>query len=161
MPRRFPLYRFAALILSFAALVWFVHIWQRTAPIVKRYDLSSFLRTTLPAVPFWDNYIVAMHGTYLADSNDTDAVLSSEKGDHDKLHDWLQANVYDGRSLAGVLRWPLAGFGIVLIAGMALGGWMDRRRVEDRVVRGPRLISKWRWNWPIWGRRRGLYIETR
>lgn len=162
MPRRFPLYRFAALIISFAALFWFVRIWQRSAPVVQRYDLFSFLRTTLPEVPLLHDYAVVMRGGYLAVSDDTDGLrLASGKYDHDRLHAWLQANVYEGRSLAGVLRWPLAGFGIVLIGAMAAGGWMDRKRNRDTVLRGPRLIGKWRWNWGTWGRHRGFYIETR
>lgn len=162
MPHRFPLYRFTALILSFAALVWFIRIWQRNAPVVQRYDLFSYLRTTLPEIPLLHDYTLVTRGNYLAVSTDTDELrLSSGKYDHDKLRGYLQTNVYDGRLLVGVLRWPLAGFGLVLIVGILAGGWMDRRRTEDRVLRGPRLISKWRWNWGTWGRRKGFYIETR
>lgn len=163
-PRRFPLFRFVALSLSLAALAWFVSIWQRGLEPVQRYDLPAYIRTTLPEVPYWTSYSLAVTGRYLAIPGQ-DFTLSASKYDHDKLRAWLQENVYE-TPLWLFAKWPLGGFAILLILTMAAGWRLDRsmnaEARDGRVIRGPQLISHFRWNLRTWRRRtRGFYIETR
>jgi type IV secretory pathway TraG/TraD family ATPase VirD4 len=68
---------------------------------------------------------------------------------------WLRVHIYDGRTLAGLLRWPLGGFGILLFLLVLTGARLDRihdRKARDgRRLRGPGLISRWRFNRQIKG----------
>jgi hypothetical protein len=165
-PNRWPLFRLLGFALSCAALYWFFGLWNKHAPLAQRYDLAAYVRTSLPPVPFWSTYTVVEHDGNLAIPSDNgDFTLAKRKIDPGRLRSWLQANVYGGLPLWRVLQWPLAGFAAVLLALMVAGGYLDRRTNSEarvgRLIRGPRLISKWRWNWRTRFSKRGLYIETK
>ena len=68
---------------------------------------------------------------------------------------WLRIHIYRGRTLAGVLRWPLSGFGISLLLLVVTGARLDRahdRKARDgRRLRGPGLTTRWRFNWQTRG----------
>src|SRR6185312_689038 len=78
---------------------------------------------------------------------------------------WLRIHIYGGRTLAGVLRWPLAGFGITFLLLVLTGARFDRRRNVEarngRRLRGPGLISRWRFNRQTKGAGLRFRIENR
>jgi hypothetical protein len=78
---------------------------------------------------------------------------------------WLRIHIYSGRTLAGVLRWPLCGFGISLLLLVVTGARLDRahdRKARDgRRLRGPGLISRWRFNRQTKGDGLRFRIENR
>jgi hypothetical protein len=68
---------------------------------------------------------------------------------------WLRIHIYGGRTLAGVLRWPLSGFGItsllLVLTGASFDRAHDREARNGRRLRGPGLISRWRFNRKVKG----------
>jgi type IV secretory pathway TraG/TraD family ATPase VirD4 len=68
---------------------------------------------------------------------------------------WLQLEIYNGRSPAAELRWPLIGFGICLVIFVLIGSRFDRKHDtkarDGRLLRGPSLTSRWRFNWQTKG----------
>lgn len=166
-PLRWPYFRILALLLSLASLGGFVHLWCLRAPLLESYYLPTYLRTTLPEVPFWRTY------TILETKNNVSALPSDEgelhpvslKLGHDQLRNGLRDEIYGGRPLYSVLRWPLMGFIVVLVTLMRFGALLDRsinsEARDGRLIRGPRIISHWLWNLKIPRKRRGLFIETR
>jgi hypothetical protein len=154
------------MLLSLCALGYFVHVWRAHAPLMQAFYLPTYIRTTLPAIPFWNHYSVLMTGSEKARLDDAgDFVPRSRKENHDELGAFLRENVYEGRSLYSVLRWPLIGFAIVFLLLTPLGGKIDRginsEARDGRLIRGPRIISHWRWNLRTLGKPSHFYIETR
>src|SRR6478752_7478647 len=118
-PNRWPLFRLLGFALSCAALYWFFSLWSKHAQIVQRYDLPAYARTTFPPVPFWNTYTVVEHCVNLAIPSDGGTfTVAKRKIDPDRLHSWLQVNVYGGLPLWRVLQWPLVGFLAVLLVLM-------------------------------------------
>ncbi|MGI8959576.1 MAG: type IV secretion system DNA-binding domain-containing protein [Bryobacteraceae bacterium] len=78
---------------------------------------------------------------------------------------WLREYIYHDRSFALVLRWPLTGFGMCLIGFLATGAFLDRAHNKEarngRLLRGPGLISRWRFNWGTNGDGLRFRIENR
>jgi len=165
-PRRTPIYRLLGLVLSLACGFLFVKAWLRfSASTLEAYYLPTYLKLTLPELPKLpkigkkddgrDGYKLVFFGSYLA----TDEMFLHPPG---RLHvgyvrlsraaceRFLRTQIYAGRSLAGVLRWPLAGFGFVFLIAVAAGAYWDRqhnREARDgRLLRGPFLTSRWAFN---------------
>jgi type IV secretory pathway TraG/TraD family ATPase VirD4 len=63
---------------------------------------------------------------------------------------WLRSNIYSGRSLAAVLHWPLSAFDICFVGLVFAGAQLDRKQDaaarNGRLLRGPHLVSRWRFN---------------
>lgn len=64
---------------------------------------------------------------------------------------WLEQYIYGGRRLAALRHWPLTGFGICVIGFVATGAFLDhtnnKQARNGRLLRGPELISRSRFNW--------------
>lgn len=165
-PRRTPIYRFLGLLLSLACGFLFVKAWLRfSATTLEAFYLPTYIKLTLPELPKLpkygrkadglDSYKVVFFGRYLG----TDRMFLQPPG---PLHvgyvrlsraaceRFLRTQIYSGRNLAGVLRWPLAGFGLVFLLAVGTGAYWDRlhnREARDgRLLRGPFLTSRWRFN---------------
>lgn len=160
-PRRFPLYTIAGIIMSLAALVWFFRLWQKHAPFVQSHDIWTYARVTGPAVPFWKSYRILMNGRDFAIPSDQGTFyFESRIVPHGWLRQFLREQVYSDQPIWRVLLWPLGGFGVVLIALVGAGTYLDRKQGKDRLIRGPELVSRWKWNGDIPRRNRGPFIQT-
>jgi hypothetical protein len=155
-------------LLGFLLSVWagafFIVHWAKAQQPSERYDLWAYVRTSLPQIPYWHTYTVAMDGKHLAREGDPITHLEKLESDPETLRAWLQDNVYH-QPLWLLLKWPLAGFGLAFFIALMLGSWIDRKRNADArdgtILRGPRLISKWAWNREVKRDNRGFWIKTR
>lgn len=63
---------------------------------------------------------------------------------------WLRTNIYSRRTAAEVLRCPLIAFGFCFTGLVFVGARLDRKHDaaarDGRLIRGPRLVSRWRFN---------------
>ena len=166
-PRRWPVYRFAGLILAVACGLLLIRLWVKLAPPLEQFYFGTYLKGSLfsdfPTIPFHGRasqsgspFHVAFVGRYIAtddllehspDPLSVRIVRLNPKG----FHAWLQQHIYHGRTLLQVLRWPLAGLGVCVVVFVALGAYLDqahdREARNGRRLRGPGLISRWRFNW--------------
>lgn len=165
-PRRTPIYRLLGLALSLACGFLLVKAWLRfSASTLEAYYFPTYLKLTLPELPKLpkigrkndgrDAYKLVFFGPYLA----TDEMFLHPPG---RLHvsyvrlsrsaaeGFLRTQIYSGRSLAGVLRWPLTGFGFLFTLAAGMGAYWDRlhnrEAREGRLLRGPFLTSRWGFN---------------
>jgi hypothetical protein len=79
----------------------------------------------------------------------------------------LQQDIYEGKTVWSVLLWPIIGASLVLLLSMSLAFVFGRNESDEarngRLLRGPRLISQWRFLLPMLfnKKNRGFYIETK
>jgi len=163
-PHVFPFFRFMALLLALAALIPLITLWQHHVPLPESYDLKAYALTQVPG-PFKHTYSVLEYGRNLAVPSDPGTfTLQTRAYDREKLHEWLRDNVYAGQPIWRVLRWPLAGAGVVLLLLFPIGAWLEdrinREARDGRLIRGPQIVSHWRWNLRTWGKARNFYVET-
>jgi hypothetical protein len=166
-PRRWPVYRFAGLILALACGLLLIRLWFKLAPPLEQFYFPTYVKGSLfsdfPTIPYHGHasgggtaFHLAFCGPYIA----TDELLQHPAGplsirvvrlSPKGFHAWLQGHIYRGRTLTQTLRWPLAGFGFCLILFVAPGAYLDqahnREARNGRRLRGPGLISRWRFNW--------------
>jgi type IV secretory pathway TraG/TraD family ATPase VirD4 len=162
-PHRFPVFRFLGLGAALLCGFLFIRLWVRSAPPLESFYFPTYVQTTLfadlPTLPSRHGngslFDVVFVGPYLANEQ----LLEHPKGPvrvrrvalkPPVFGVWLHRYIYHNRSLATVLRWPLAGFGICLIWFIGAGAFLDRSHNKEarngRLLRGPGLISRWRFN---------------
>jgi len=162
-PRRYPVWRFVGLGLAVLCGVLLVRLWLNLAPPLERVYFWTYVRTTLFSdIPNLGahhgrgpSFSVVFVGPHPASSH----LLEHPTGSisvrrlalkPQAFQTWLQTYIYSGRSLASVLRWPLAGFGFCFVLFIAAGAVLDRSHNRSarngRLLRGPGLISRWRFN---------------
>jgi Type IV secretion-system coupling protein DNA-binding domain len=167
-PRRAPLFRFAGLALSVLFGILFIRGWYLwSASPLERFYLPTYSRLTLFAdlsLPTLSHKLPSFPVVFVGRTMATDASLGNSPGavtirdmtaHSDSFALWLRTNIYGGRSLNGVLRWPLAGFGfcfvLLVVAGARLDHRYDAKARNGRLLRGPSLTSRWRFNWQTRG----------
>ena len=78
---------------------------------------------------------------------------------------WLRGAVYDGQTCTQLLRVPLMTWAGVLVCALIAGGMSDVRRKErGRVgiqIRGPELVSRWKFNSIVKGDGFPIVLENR
>lgn len=165
-PRRWPIYRFAGLILAVTCGLLFIRLWFQLASPLERFYFPVYVRGTLvPDLPTMSlhgrvparepAFYVAFLGRYVA----TDELFQHPPGpvsvrsvrlSRAGFLAWLQEHIYHRRTLVQTLRWPLAGFGFCLILFVAAGAYLDHAHNLEarngRRLRGPGLVSRWRFN---------------
>jgi hypothetical protein len=144
-----------------------VRVWLGYgATPLERFYFSTYVRLTLfsdfPSFPKLGHgsadvrsFSVVFIGRYLATSDE----LQEPRGPlairnialrPEGFAGWLRIHIYDGRTLIGVLRGPLTGFGITFLLLVLPGAHFDRAHDGEarngRRLRGPGLISRWRFN---------------
>jgi hypothetical protein len=158
----------------------FTRLWIKIAPPLEQFYFATYVKGTLfsdfPAKPFHkrglesgNSFHVAFLGPYIA----TDDLLRHPPGplsvrvvrlNPSGFHLWLQQNVYHGKTLAGTLRWPLTGVGFCIVLFVCAGAYLDhahnREARNGRRLRGPGLISRWRFNWRTRGDGLGFRIDN-
>ena len=171
-PRRFPVWRTAGLLLSLAFGAMLVRAWLVwIATPLERFYFPSFVRLTvfadLPNLPKLGRKRasdVSFPVVFVGQTPATEAAIGTTRTQisirdlrlqPDRFADWLRADIYGGHSVYGVLRWPLSGFGICLIAFVVIGAGLDQRHDSEarngRRLRGSGLTSRWLFNWQIKG----------
>lgn len=136
---------FLALLITVAAAIGSMRLWWLSAPINQTRYLLDYCRLTfhIPSSTFWPYRIEAVQHIPIAA---------------------LPEAVYDGLPLYQVLLWPLiatvtAGMLGMFIASLLAG---DPNGKQDRVIRGPRLVTSRQFNLrTIFKRKGAFYIETR
>lgn len=171
-PRRFPLLRMLAILLSLLIGLGFIRLWLVfTAAPLQRFYFFSYVRVSLaealPQLPqlrrnvdLPQSFTVVFTGKTLTTSD----VVGSQAGavslhqlrlEPEVFRRWLQLHIYDGRTLAVVLRWPLIGFGLTFVTLFLAGARWDRSHDaearEGRRLRGPKLTNRWLFNWKTRG----------
>jgi hypothetical protein len=163
-PHRFPVFRFVGVAAALFCGLLLIRLWVKSAPPLQQFYFLTYVRTTLfadlPTLPSkhgtGSSFDVVFVGSYLANED----LLKHPSGPvsvrrlslkPSAFGVWLQRYIYSNRSVATVLRWPLAGFGICLVAFVAAGAFLDHSHNKEarngRLLRGPGLISRWRFNW--------------
>jgi hypothetical protein len=168
--------------LSLACGAIFVRAWlSYAATPLERFYFPTYARLTLfkglPALPrpghtgeSPNSFSVVFEGEYLA----TDSLLRQPSDrlvirnvtlQPEGFMRWLRIHIYGGRTLAGVLRWPLGGFGISLLLLVLTGARLDRAHDSmarnGRRLRGPSLISRWCFNRQTKGDGLRFRVESR
>src|SRR6185437_13041915 len=116
-----------ALVLSLASCVLLAWAWISHLPLVERYDMPAYIRTSVPAVPFWATYTLVAHDGHLATPEEAGTFyIVKQKRDPARLHYWMRTRVYYA-SLWWVLRVPLGIGGFVGLLLLIIGGTIDRR----------------------------------
>jgi hypothetical protein len=179
-PRRWPVYRFIGLALAIGCGLLFVRLWAKLAAPLEQFYFATYVKGTFlsdfPRVPFHTRglqsgktFHVAFLGPYIA----TDDLLRHPPGslairtvrlNPNGFHIWLQHHVYHGRTLGQTLRWPLGAFGFCVVLLVGAGAYLDhahnREARNGRRLRGPGLISRWRFNWRTKGDGLGFRIDN-
>jgi hypothetical protein len=66
------------------------------------------------------------------------------------FHKWIKDAIYRGKSLQEWLLWQIVGTGILALLLVGGGAYLDREHDREarngRHLRGPRLVSRWRFN---------------
>lgn len=156
-----------AMAIGVASFAFFTHLWKQRAPLLEGEYITDYIRLSLPAIPGWNKYELVYKGEYLALPTDTGhLVRSNEHVDRQKLQAWLRANIYEGKALPLVLLWPLLETALIFLPCVTLAIRLTRaanREARDgRLLRGPRLVSHWRFNLrSLFRRKGGFYIESR
>jgi type IV secretory pathway TraG/TraD family ATPase VirD4 len=159
-PRRAPVFRVTGMILSLVLGALFLHVWfVRSAALLERFYLPTYLRLTVfgglnlghkqpqfPVVFSGRNPAISSSLEHLP-GNLTIRQMSMRP---DAFSAWLRTEIYNGKSPAQVLRTPLMGAGISLVLLVLVGSYLDRKHDskarDGRLLRGPRLISRWCFN---------------
>ncbi|MFL6448099.1 MAG: type IV secretion system DNA-binding domain-containing protein [Bryobacteraceae bacterium] len=162
-PRRVPIFRLTGMAVSLLLGILFVRAWLvwSASPLERFYlptysRLSLFSRFSLPILGHKSTgFRVVFVGRFLATDasleNGTAAISIREITTSPySFRTWLQANIYGEKSLARALEAPLIGFGIcfvsLMFAGARLDWKSDARAREGRLLRGPSLTSRSRFN---------------
>jgi hypothetical protein len=180
-PQRFPVYRLSALLLALFCGLLLVRLWFRFAPPLARFYFPVYLKQALTGrlpgqgsdgtiAPGGTPFAVAFVGPHVA----TDGLLEHPDGplsvrvvrlDPAGFYGWLESHVYHGRTPAGVLRWPLSGFGFLLVLFVVCGAYLDRARNQEarngRRLRGPGMLSRWEFNRQTRGDGLGFRLDNR
>ena len=179
-PRRWPVYRFVGLGLAVACGLLFIRLWMKVASPLEQFYFATYVKgalfSDLPRVSLHrhelqsgDGFYVAFVGPYVA----TDELLRHPPGplsvrmvrlNPKGFYLWLQQHVYHGRTLAQTLRWPFTGFGFCVVLFVCAGAYLDhahdREARNGRRLRGPGLISRWRFNCRTKGDGVGFRIDN-
>ena len=167
-PEQFPWRIIGAFVVAIVAFLWFTTLWKSQAPTLQREYLTDYIRLSVLDWRLSSRYVVIYAGTRVATLSDTGTLVRRyEKRTSAAWKAWLQQDIYEGKSLAYTLRWPLDGAGAILLLLLVLAARRERRarqRARDgRLLRGPELISHWKFNRKLWfnKRNRGFYIEAK
>lgn len=150
-----------------ASFAFFTHLWKQRAPLLQGEYIADYIRLSLPAIPGWHKYELVYKGNYLALPTDTGHLVRSyEQVDRQKLQKWLRTNIYDGNPLPLVLIWPLFGAALIFLPSVTLAIRLTRAANHEardgRLLRGPQLVSQWRFNLrTLFRRKGGFYIESK
>lgn len=129
-PRRFPVWRMTGLILSVVCGALFIRAWLIWAATpLERFYFSTFVRLAvfrdLPSMPKPGHKAESsklFSVVFLDQTPATDATITAAPAHilihhlalkPDRFAEWLQANIYNGRSTFELLHWPLGGFVLV------------------------------------------------
>lgn len=179
-PRRLPVYRLTGLVFALACGVLFIRLWVKLAASLEQFYFATYVKgalfSDLSRMPLHrrglssgEAFHVAFLGPYIA----TDDLLRDPPGplsvrivrlNPDGFHTWLQQHVYHGRTLTQTLRWPLGAFGFFVVLFVSAGAGLDRAHNLEarngRRLRGPGLISRWRFNRRTKGDGLGFRIDN-
>jgi hypothetical protein len=165
-PRKLGKFRLAALVISLILGGCFIYLWKSKAanPLQQFYFWRyGWLTLTadgpsLPHAAKVKEYPAVFAGEFLA----TSSMIAVPPGPiqirkvhlaPEAMRKLLQANIYNGYTFWGALRYPLAGFFACFLPLMFFGFRLDRKRNEaarnGRVLRGPNLVSRWRFNYEM------------
>jgi hypothetical protein len=132
-----------ALLATLAAAIGSMRLWWLQAPINETRYLIDYCasHSTFPAIRLWRYRI--------------------EEVQH--LPIMALPDVYDGRPLYQVILWPLIATVAVGMCSLVLAAiFSSGVKKQDKVIRGPRLVSHRQFNLrTIFKRRGAFYIETR
>lgn len=180
-PRRFPIYRFTGLLLALVCGFLFIRVWLKLASPLERFYFADYLKDALfpefPTLPLHRRTLrnatafqVVFSGKYVA----TDESMNRPVGpisihtlelNSSPFQVWLREHIYRDQTLVVVLKWPLIGFGACLVLLVAGGARLDRTHNREarngRRLRGPGLISRWRFNWRTKGNGLRFRLDNR
>lgn len=181
-PRRFPVWRVSGLVLSVVCGLLLIRAWLSWAATpLERFYFPTYVRLSLfpdlPSLPklghkagSGKSFLVVLVGQNpLTDKTIAGPLAQMSIRDlplqPDRFAEWLRTNIYDGHTLFEALHWPLSGFAVCLIAFVVVGSRLDGRHDAEarngRLLRGPGLISRWRFNWQTKGDGLRFRIENR
>lgn len=181
-PRRYPILRMSGFVLSLICGMLLIRLWlHHAATPLQRFYFSTYVRLMmLPELPSLSthgrsagggkSFPVVFAGNKIASADTLDGArihlsIRELTLQPDRFAQWLRVNIYDGRSVTGLLHWPLTGFGFCLVCFVVSGARLDRRHDAEarngRLLRGPGLTSRWRFNWQIDGDGLRFRIENR
>lgn len=169
-PTKWPYGRLLAFGAALFTLWLALNSWmQRALPLQSTY-IMSYLRVSCydPGALFKYRVVLTSDG-YMATLEDHgEFIVAAEKvWDVPRYKEFLRDQVYGGQTIWQVLQTPFIMATLVLVAGFAFGSVYDNRRNSGarhgRLIRGPQVISKWKFNMPFWlGRKKkGMYIDSK
>lgn len=157
----------AAIMLALSIFGYSVKLWHDRAPLLQREYLWTYARLSLPEMPLWKTFTVIKRGETLALPSDS-GTFTREQAYlvRPAFHHWLRDTIYEGRALPEVLLIPIVvsatAFCLLLFCALAWDRSANRASRDGRLIRGPRLVSHWRWNLrTLFKRKSAFYIETR
>ncbi|MFL6450940.1 MAG: type IV secretion system DNA-binding domain-containing protein [Bryobacteraceae bacterium] len=162
-PRRIPAFRIVGMALSVALGILFIRAWLVwSATPLQRFYFPTYSRLTLVggfALPRPGHKGTGFRVVFVGRSLATDASLGNAPAavsirwitaNAESFRSWLQADIYRGKSLARALEYPLIGLGICFVSLAVAGAKLDRKydakAREGRLLRGPSLTGRWRFN---------------
>jgi hypothetical protein len=135
-----PIYALLATLGTFAGSM---RLWWMCTPRIESHYLPDLLRYSLN-IPSWKGWPYRIETVH-----------------HIPIQHLSEA-VYQGRNLAEVLIWPLVATGIVFmlsIAAVALLSDDSHQANTGTVLRGPRVITNFKWWLRGMGKKKGFYIQ--
>jgi hypothetical protein len=161
---RLPWFSIMAFLAGVSLTAMLLTFWIRKMPLVERYDMPAYFRTSLPEVPFWTSYTVVTHDGHLALPEETGTFrLEKKKFDPIVLHSWLHMWVYHS-SVWWVLKFPLLVSWLLLLGLLLWARTLDNRynlgTRDGHTLRGPELATAAQFNAKVKRQDRAFYIES-
>lgn len=181
-PWRFPAFRLLALAAGLGCSWLGLKMWEFAAGPLPAFYLPAYVRLSVTPSPLRAHFTLGKlrsAGTafpilFVGRTVATEALLPHLSGavsvhtmtvDREEFYGWLKTNIYSGKSPMQALRKPLY-FGETILVIFFLIGWHfdSRQRSKARkgkLLRGPSLISRWRFNWQTRGDGLAFRLENR
>ena len=171
-PRILPFYRVLALVLAAASTLGLMRLAISNANPLEQFYLPAYAKLTVarqfpmfPSLPggkpsdgretfkmvFSDDFIATPELLQLGTEKLSVKLVRLQPA---TFNAWLFDHIYHA-SLTDFLRPALIAAGVSFVCLFVLGAWLDRRRNDaaknGRLIRGPRLVSRFVFNLRTWG----------
>jgi energy-coupling factor transporter ATP-binding protein EcfA2 len=146
-PRRPPLWTSAALLLSLLLGAVYCWIAVRSRPPIQASLLPTYVQSAiwsaLPPLPTFRKRVPNLHRFRLPDHS---VIVAPPKA----LYRELRFRVFEGKTVRQLFTWAMAGILLTSLFLLVVGGSLDRAQEatsrDGRHIRGPRLVSRFRFN---------------
>ena len=165
-PRRLPAWRAAGFLAAFALGTGLVWVRVHTAPSLEHFYFGEYAKSEVFGEFSGPHLINKPRDSrkpfgvvFVGNCPANEALFEQPNGpvivrilmlEPKAFHKWIKDAIYFGQSLSEWLVWQLVATGLLALLLMGGGAYLDREHDREarngRHIRGPRLVSRWRFN---------------